>query len=66
MSGFAGLKQPLFGASQHNRSSSDESRIALLFFDTTLRDGEQSPGASMTRKKRLRIAKAAGKAQSRC
>ncbi|MEJ2094229.1 MAG: 2-isopropylmalate synthase [Gammaproteobacteria bacterium] len=30
----------------------------LIIFDTTLRDGEQSPGASMTRDENLRIAKA--------
>lgn len=29
----------------------------LIIFDTTLRDGEQSPGASMTRDDKLRIAK---------
>lgn len=28
----------------------------LLFFDTTLRDGEQSPGCSMTRPEKLRLA----------
>ena len=30
----------------------------LIIFDTTLRDGEQSPGASMTRGEKTRIAKA--------
>lgn len=30
----------------------------LIVFDTTLRDGEQSPGASMTRDEKVRIAKA--------
>ncbi|MBT7437923.1 MAG: 2-isopropylmalate synthase [Cellvibrionales bacterium] len=30
----------------------------LIIFDTTLRDGEQSPGASMTSDEKLRIAKA--------
>ncbi len=30
---------------------------SLIIFDTTLRDGEQSPGASMTRDEKVRIAK---------
>jgi len=30
----------------------------LIIFDTTMRDGEQSPGASMTKDEKLRIAKA--------
>ncbi len=29
----------------------------LIIFDTTLRDGEQSPGASMTQEEKIRIAK---------
>ena len=30
----------------------------LVIFDTTLRDGEQSPGASMTKEEKLRVAMA--------
>lgn len=36
----------------------DHSSDKLVIFDTTLRDGEQSPGASMTREEKVRIAKA--------
>jgi 2-isopropylmalate synthase len=34
------------------------SKQKLIIFDTTMRDGEQSPGASMTRDEKLRIARA--------
>ncbi|QFY88416.1 2-isopropylmalate synthase [Magnetovirga frankeli] len=34
------------------------SQDKLVIFDTTLRDGEQSPGASMTKEEKIRIAKA--------
>ncbi|MBK1641428.1 2-isopropylmalate synthase [Chromatium okenii] len=34
------------------------SKDQLIIFDTTLRDGEQSPGASMTKDEKVRIAKA--------
>ncbi|KAA3627782.1 MAG: 2-isopropylmalate synthase [Proteobacteria bacterium] len=34
------------------------SKDKLIIFDTTLRDGEQSPGASMNRDEKVRIAKA--------
>ncbi|OGA07123.1 MAG: 2-isopropylmalate synthase [Betaproteobacteria bacterium RIFCSPHIGHO2_12_FULL_69_13] len=34
------------------------SKHKLIIFDTTMRDGEQSPGASMTRDEKLRIARA--------
>jgi 2-isopropylmalate synthase len=34
------------------------SKEKLIIFDTTMRDGEQSPGASMTKDEKLRIARA--------
>ena len=34
------------------------SKERLIIFDTTLRDGEQSPGATMDQDEKLRIAKA--------
>ena len=39
---------------EHERSSQDR----VFFFDTTLRDGEQSPGCSMTIPEKLRMAHA--------
>ncbi|RKZ69768.1 MAG: 2-isopropylmalate synthase, partial [Gammaproteobacteria bacterium] len=44
---------------------SNESTVQdkLIVFDTTLRDGEQSPGASMTKDEKVRIAKALEKMQ---
>jgi len=36
---------------------STSSNNQLIIFDTTLRDGEQSPGASMTQEEKVRIAK---------
>jgi 2-isopropylmalate synthase len=41
-----------------NQSSNDPHRERLYFFDTTLRDGEQSPGCSMTREEKLTLAHA--------
>ena len=39
-------------------NSSEQTKEKLIIFDTTLRDGEQSPGASMTKDEKVRIAKA--------
>ncbi len=41
---------------RNSMSASDKQK--LIIFDTTMRDGEQSPGASMTREEKVRIAKA--------
>jgi 2-isopropylmalate synthase len=38
--------------------SKNSNNDKLIIFDTTLRDGEQSPGASMTKDEKVRIAKA--------
>lgn len=37
--------------------ANEPAKQQLIIFDTTLRDGEQSPGASMTRDEKVRIAK---------
>ncbi|WP_372797277.1 2-isopropylmalate synthase [Litorivivens sp.] len=37
--------------------ANEQAKDSLIIFDTTLRDGEQSPGASMTRDEKVRIAK---------
>ncbi len=39
-------------------SIADENQDSIIIFDTTLRDGEQSPGATMTKDEKLRVAKA--------
>ena len=42
---------------RHQQEESPTMSDQLIIFDTTLRDGEQSPGASMTRDEKLRIAR---------
>ena len=39
-------------------NQTDKDRVWI--FDTTLRDGEQSPGATMTHSEKLEIGRAAG------
>src|SRR5213083_247730 len=41
---------------RRDREMTDPNRV--LIFDTTLRDGEQSPGCSMTEPEKLRVARA--------
>src|SRR6185295_18218077 len=53
------LAGPEQHASGHNLPRDHPmSKDNLIIFDTTMRDGEQSPGASMTRDEKLRIARA--------
>ncbi|HEX7380799.1 MAG TPA: 2-isopropylmalate synthase [Nevskiaceae bacterium] len=42
---------------QTSTTSSVPDRGRLIIFDTTLRDGEQSPGAAMTKEAKLRVAR---------
>jgi 2-isopropylmalate synthase len=46
-----------YSQNNQNRDWSNIMSERLYIFDTTLRDGEQSPGASMTRDEKIRIAK---------
>ncbi|MBI0130018.1 2-isopropylmalate synthase [Snodgrassella sp. W8124] len=47
---------------QHNNTTLERPRMTstnnrVIIFDTTLRDGEQSPGAAMTKEEKIRIAR---------
>jgi 2-isopropylmalate synthase len=42
----------------NSESKSKSQNDRLIIFDSTLRDGEESPGASMTKDEKVRIAKA--------
>src|SRR5690606_9197927 len=46
---------------QYHRGDRQMSQDRAIIFDTTLRDGEQSPWTSMTREEKLRIARALAK-----
>ena len=46
-----------------NSKEQNQNKEKLIIFDTTLRDGEQSPGASMTKEEKVRIARALEKMQ---
>jgi 2-isopropylmalate synthase len=40
-----------------NKEMNQTTEEKIIIFDTTLRDGEQSPGASMTKEEKVRIAR---------
>ncbi|EQD68382.1 2-isopropylmalate synthase, partial [mine drainage metagenome] len=44
-------------ASSDPAHAAPPARERVLIFDTTLRDGEQAPGCSMTRAQKLRMAR---------
>ena len=46
-----------------NSKEQNQNKEKLIIFDTTLRDGEQSPGASMTKEEKVRVARALEKMQ---
>jgi 2-isopropylmalate synthase len=54
------VEQDAEGGASMNQASQDKhsGKDQLFFFDTTLRDGEQSPGCSMTTQEKLRMAHA--------
>ena len=41
----------------NQKTSNQKTSKEIIIFDTTLRDGEQSPGASMTKEEKIRIAR---------
>src|SRR6266704_1907564 len=62
------LSQTQFGSTRSRRKQAPRNDLKhsmrsrtmkerLIIFDTTMRDGEQSPGASMTKEEKLRIAR---------
>jgi len=51
------INLPNYVHAPHNAGSGDEMSERVYIFDTTLRDGEQSPGCSMTVDEKLRMAR---------
>lgn len=52
------LKVPVETSAQGTLMTQDRNQDHVVFFDTTLRDGEQSPGCSMTTQEKLTMAHA--------